>query len=106
MDNNQNDDGLGEYKKDFEEIQDYCIHLKKIEENIELIYKKLNNNNTQANFQKTYLIDKKDYNKFKEQIEYDTFINDIQGYKDKVVTKLVMQESENKNELKKKLKQN
>ena len=105
MDNNQNDDYLGEYKKDFEEMQGYCILMKKIEENIELIYKNLNNNNTQANFQKTYLIDKKDYNKFKEQIEYDTFINDMQGYKDKVVTKLVMQDSENKNELKEKLKQ-
>ena len=73
MDNNQNDDGLGKYKKDFEEIQDYCMILKKIEENTELIYKNLNDNNTQTKSEMAYLIDIKDYNKFKQAI-----VNSIQ----------------------------
>ena len=105
MDNNQNDDGLGKYKKDFEEIQDYCMILKKIEENTELIYKNLNDNNTQTKTEMAYLINIKDYNKFKEQIEYNTFINNINGYKEAMAIKFAIQESENKNELKNKFKQ-
>ena len=105
MDNNQNDDGLGKYKKDFEEIQDYCMILKKIEENTELIYKNLNDNNTQTKTEMAYLINIKDYNKFKEQIEYNIFINNLKGYKEAMAIKFAIQESENKNELKDKLKQ-
>ncbi len=34
MDNNRDDYDLGKYKKDFENLKDYCRILKKIEENI------------------------------------------------------------------------
>ena len=47
----------------------------------------------------------KEYNKFKEQIEYNIFINDIKSYKETIITKLVIQESENKNDITEKLKQ-
>ena len=106
MDNNKNDEyGLGQYEKVFEEIQDYCIELKKFEENISFIYKNLNNNNTHKNPQQTYLIDINDYNNFKEQIEYNTFINNIQDYKDTMALKFTIQQSENKNDINRKLKQ-
>ena len=99
MDNNKNGEyDLGEYKKDLEEIQDYCLSLKLLEENIEFIYNNLNSKNIEKDSRQAYLIDINDYNKFKEQIEYNTFINEIQNHKEKVVIKLVTQNSEKKDE--------
>ena len=106
MDNNQDEDDLGKYIKDFERLQDCCLVLKKIEENIIFQYKYLNYGyNNQEYFQQSYLIEMKEYNKFKEQIEYNIFINDIKSYKEAIIIKLVIQESENKNDITEKLKQ-
>ena len=104
MNNNKNDNDLLQYKNDFEELQDYCLSLKKIEENIIFQYNNLQNSNLEY-FQKSYLIEMKDYNKFKEQIEYNAFINNLQEYRDIIILKLIIQESEGKNSLKEKLKQ-
>ena len=90
------DDGLGIYKDVFEVIQDYCQKLKEIEEDIANQYNNLKDKNQKIN-QKAYLINMKDYNKFKEQIEYNTFINNMNGYKNVMIMKLVSQESKNLN---------
>ena len=95
MNNNQNEDAYKNYKKEIEELQDYCLTLKQIEKNIELMYNNSNNNNQKAT-QQAYLIDIEDYNKFKEQIDFNTFINDIEGHKEQVVTNIVIQHSQNK----------
>ena len=101
----ENDD-LGIYKKVFEEIQDYCRLIKNLENDISILYDNLiKNNNEQKNFLKMYLIEMNDYNKFKSQIEYDTFITNIHNYKDAIITKLISRLCENKNELTEKLKQ-
>ena len=101
----ENDD-LGIHKKVFEEMQDYCRLIKNLENDISILYDNLiKNNNEQKNFLKMYLIDMNDYNKFKSKIEYDTFIKNMQNYKDAINTKLVSQQCENKNELTEKLKQ-
>ena len=101
----ENDD-LGIYKKVFEEIQDYCRLIKNLENDISILYDNLiKNNNEQKNFLKMYLIEVNDYNKFKSQIEYDTFIKNMHNYKDAIITKLVSQQCENKNVLTEKLKQ-
>ena len=101
----ENDD-LGIYKKVFEEIQDYCRLIKNLENDISILYDNLiKNNNEQKNFLKMYLIEMNDYNKFKSQIEYDTFIKNMHNYKDAIITKLVLQQCENKNVLTEKLKQ-
>lgn len=64
-----------------------------------------NNYNNQTYFQQSYLIEMKEYNKFKEKIEFNAFINDIQSYEEAIIIKLVTQGIENKNDLSKKLKQ-
>ena len=46
-----------------------------------------------------------EYNNFKNRIEYDTFINDMPGYKDAMSIKFACQESGDKTPLNKKLKQ-
>ena len=91
-----NDDGLGIYEKYYEISLDYCISLKSVEENIKSQYNNLQYNSQKYLF-KAFLIEMKDYNKFKEQIEYNTFINDIRSYKDTMIMKLVSQVSENIN---------
>ena len=91
-----NDDGLGIYEKYYEISLDYCISLKSVEENIKSQYNNLQYNSRKYLF-KAFLIEMKDYNKFKEQIEYNTFINDIGSYKDTMIMKLVSQVSENIN---------
>ena len=104
------DDGLGIYKDVFEVIQDYCQKIKAIEEDISNQYNNLKDKNQKIN-QKAYLVNMKEYNKFKEQIEYNTFINNMNGYKYTMIMKLVSKESENLNKnssnekLKEKLKQ-
>ena len=90
------DDGLGIYKDVFEVIQDYCQKIKEIEEDISNQYNNLKDKNQKIN-QKAYLINMKEYNKFKEQIEYNTFINNMNGYKYTMIMKLVSKESENLN---------
>ena len=90
------DDGLGIYKDVFEVIQDYCQKIKAIEEDISNQYNNLKDKNQKIN-QKAYLVNMKEYNKFKEQIEYNTFINDINDYKYTMIMKLVSKESENLN---------
>ena len=85
----ENDD-LEIYKKVFEEIQDYCRLIKNLENDISILYDNLiKNNNEQKNFLKMYLIEMNDYNKFKSQIEYDTFTTNIHNYKDAIITKLI-----------------
>ena len=90
------DDRLGIYKDVFEVIQDYCLKIKAIEEDISNQYNNLKDKNQKIN-QKAYLINMKEYNKFKEQIEYNTFINNMNGYKYTMIMKLVSKESENLN---------
>ena len=104
MNNNQNDNQLGIHKNYFEELQGYCLSLKRVEENIVLLYNSLQNSN-QEYFHQFYLIEMKNYNKFKKQIEYNKFINNIYDYKDIIVMKLAFQLSEDKNVLQEKLRQ-
>ena len=86
-----NNDALGKYKPIIEEYEYCCTVIKKIEEEFSEQYNKKENGN-----HKCYLIEKKDFENFKEQINYETFINKIGEYRNNMVIKIITLESENK----------
>ena len=91
MENGNNDASLGKYKPIIEECENFCLVIKKIEEEISEQYNKKENKN-----QKCYLIELNDYENFKQKINYLIFKDKINEYRDQMVTKIIIQESENK----------
>ena len=85
------DTGLDKYKPILEEYENSCLIIKKIEEDISNIYNKRENYN-----QKCFLIELKDFENFKQQIDYQTFKNKIIEYRENILMKLIMLESEDK----------
>ena len=85
------DTGLDKYKPILEEYENSCLIIKKIEEDISNIYNKRENYN-----QKCFLIELKDFENFKQQIDYQTFKNKIIEYRENILMKFIMLESEDK----------
>ena len=85
------DTGLDKYKPILEEYENSCLIIKKIEEDISNIYSKRENYN-----QKCFLIELKDFENFKQQIDYQTFKNKIIEYRENILMKFIMLESEDK----------
>ena len=105
--NNGNDyqnNNYGEYQDIIEDYENSCMIIKKIEEQIYQQYNK-NDNNSQKQYQKCYLIEQKDYDIFKDIIFYTNFKENIQEYRDNLSIQLTMLISEGK-ELKKERLQN
>ena len=87
--NDQND--FGKYKQLVEDYENCCIIIKKIEEEISQKYNQKENNG-----QNCYLIDIKDFENYKQQIEFKIFKEKINDYKEELVTNFIMLESINK----------
>ena len=85
------DTGLDKYKPILKEYENSCLIIKKIEDDISNIYSKRENYN-----QKCFLIELKDFENFKQQIDYQTFKNKIIEYRENILMKLIMLESEDK----------
>ena len=92
MENGNNDVFLGEYKPIIEECENFCFVIKKIEEEISEQYNKKENKN-----QKCYLIELNNYENFKQKINYKIFKDKINEYREQMLTKIIMLESEEKN---------
>ena len=95
---------LGKFKIIIEECEDYCLSIKKFEKEIEEQYKNIANIH-QKNFEKNYLIEIIDFEHFKEQINYNLFKTDVNNYRNEMLVKFTMIESENKEVKQEKLKQ-
>jgi hypothetical protein len=91
MENGNNDNALGKYKPIIEEYENCCTVIKRMEEEFSLKYNKKENNG-----QKCFLIELKDFKNFKEEIDYETFRNKIEDYRDNMVTKIIILKSDNK----------
>ena len=67
-------------KKIVDDLQNFCGALKKFEQELPEKFKHPSNEEFVG-----YLIDLKEYEQFKQDIEYDTFVKDIINYKEKTV---------------------
>ena len=79
------------YLKVVEEYENSCYIIKKIEEEISNQYNNQINNN-----QICYLIELKDFEKFKQNIEFKTFIEKISEYRNDIVLKFSLLDLEGK----------
>ena len=86
--NNNEQNDLGIYKKLVEEYENSCLIIKKIEEDIS----NMNINNNQM----CYLINLDDWSNFKEQVNFIIFKEKINEYKENLLIKLVILDSEKK----------
>ena len=94
MDNNNNYNGqnkLGKYQNVVEECENDCFIIKKINEDISNQY-----NNQMNKNQICYLIELEDFENFKQNIEFKTFIEKISEYRNDLVYKFSLLESEGK----------
>ena len=93
MDNNNYNEQnqLGIYLKVVEEYENSCFIIKKIEEEISNQYNNQINNN-----QICYLIKLKDFENFKQNIGFKTFIEKISEYRDNLILKISLLEIEGK----------
>ena len=94
MDNNNNYNGqnkLGIYQNVVEECENDCFIIKKINEDISNQY-----NNQMNKNQICYLIELEDFENFKQNIEFKTFIEKISEYRNDLVYKFSLLESEGK----------
>ena len=66
-------------KKIVDDLQNFCGALKKFEQELTEKFKHSSNEEFVG-----YLIDLKEYEQFKQDIEYDTFVKDIYNYKEKI----------------------
>ena len=91
MDNNncKEKNKLEIYLKVVEEYENGCFIIKKIEEEISNQYNNQINNN-----QICYLIKLKDFENFKQNIGFKTFIEKISEYRDNLIFKFSLLESE------------
>ena len=101
--NNQVEE-LGKFKDIIEECEDYCLSIKKYEKEIEEQYKYLANIN-QKEYKNNYLIELKDFENFKEQINYNLFNTDITNYRFEMLSKFILIESKKEIVKQEKLKQ-